>query len=342
MLISNKIQKFIILGLIFVTLLVSVFSFQDIKSAQAQVCGPGYTLNTNTNPNQCIPTATYNMLYGNAITITSQNNNPDIDGTYTPLAPLPGFPDKFDFTDTCPLGRYMNIAINAVIAIIAVMAMVMIVMGGIEYMTSELISSKASGKDKIINAVVGLLIALGSYLILNTLNPNLLNLCLDGIPKAEIKIHPFDTPQELVNGKYGQYTAGSPTNPNWASQAGTLISPTLPAGVTVSPPGDCQYVGQPNCTSILGLDPRIINATRAACPTCQLVITGGTENWLHSPSGGHRPGSATIDLRPTPSLNKYLTGQEILGSGTRTVKKNGITYYYHANSSGSGSHWHVY
>lgn len=321
-------------------LFVSIFSFTLVKKIEAQApCNVGYTYDPATNG--CIQTFLYNQIYNTPVSVTPAAVNSDADGTYTPLAPLtPG--QKFDFTDTCPLGRYLNITINLIIGLVAVMAMVMIVMGGLEYITSELVSSKASGKDKIMNAVVGLLIALSSYLILNTLNPNLLNLCLDGIPKAQIQIHPYDAPQELVNGKYGQYTAGSPSNPNWVAQAGTSISPQLPAGVTVSPPGGCQYVGQPNCTSILGLDPRIINSTRTACPTCQLVITGGTENWLHSPSGGHRPGSATIDLRPTPSLNKYLTGQETLGSETRTVKKNGITYYYHANSSGSGSHWHAY
>lgn len=342
MLISKKIEKFIVFSVIFFVLLFSIFSFSLVNKAQAQ-CLPGYTMLVKVNsPSECIPTQIYNQLYNTSTTVNPSAINTDSDGTYTPLAPLPGIDKPIDFTKECPLGNYLNIVINLTIGLIAVIAMVMIVMGGIEYITSELISSKASAKERITGAIVGLLIALGSYLILNTLNPNLLNLCLDGIPNVSIEIHPFDTPQEPVNGKYGTYTAGTPTNPNWASQAGTSTTPTLPQGVTVSPPGGCQYVGQPNCTSILGLDPRVINATQANCGGCVLVITGGTENWLHSAKGGHRPGSATIDLRPTPSLNKYLTGQEVLGSGERTVKKNGVTYYYHSNSQGGGSHWHAY
>ena len=78
--------------------------------------------------------------------------------------------------------------IKIVIGFAAVLAMVMIVMGGIEYMTSELISSKEEGRERIIHAVLGLLIALGAYLILNTINPQLLNACLDKLPKAEITI----------------------------------------------------------------------------------------------------------------------------------------------------------
>src|SRR3989344_3532828 len=111
--------------------------------------------------------------------------------TYTPLAPLPGLPAVPYETDTeCPLGNYLNIIIKLVIGIAAVLAMVMIVMGGIEYMTSDLISSKESGKDTIRNAILGLLIALGAYLILNTINPQLLSVCLDKLPMATIVIEP--------------------------------------------------------------------------------------------------------------------------------------------------------
>src|SRR3989344_1896364 len=112
--------------------------------------------------------------------------------TYTPLAPLPGLPAVPYETDTeCPLGNYLNIIIKLVIGIAAVLAMVMIVMGGIEYMTSDLISSKESGKDTIRNAILGLLIALGAYLILNTINPQLLSVCLDKLPEAVITIYPY-------------------------------------------------------------------------------------------------------------------------------------------------------
>ena len=51
----------------------------------------------------------------------------------------------------------------------------MIVMGGLEYMTSELISSKEEGKKKILGAIFGLVLALGAYILLFTINPDLLN-----------------------------------------------------------------------------------------------------------------------------------------------------------------------
>ncbi len=110
---------------------------------------------------------------------------------YTPLAPLPGL-ESIDTqynetTNPCPFGNYLNIMVKLIIGISAVLAMVMIVIGGLEYMTSELISSKEAGKERITHAILGLVITLGTYAILNTLNPALLNVCLK-MPTANITI----------------------------------------------------------------------------------------------------------------------------------------------------------
>ncbi|MEK9182633.1 MAG: NlpC/P60 family protein [Patescibacteria group bacterium] len=107
-------------------------------------------------------------------------------GYYYPLAPLPGLgnrPDKgIDTTETdstgeksVALGAYLNTMIKIIIGIAAILSVVMIVIGGIEYMTSELVSSKEAGKETIKNALFGLLVALGAYALLNTINPDLLN-----------------------------------------------------------------------------------------------------------------------------------------------------------------------
>ena len=94
---------------------------------------------------------------------------------YHLLAPLPGIKDDLVPTGKGALGSYLNTMLRIFIGICAVLAMVMIVLGGLEYMTSELISSKENGKHKITGAIFGLIIALGSYALLNTINPDLLN-----------------------------------------------------------------------------------------------------------------------------------------------------------------------
>jgi dolichyl-phosphate-mannose--protein O-mannosyl transferase len=60
------------------------------------------------------------------------------------------------------------------LAIAAALAVIMIVWGGVEIMISESPFGKSSGKDRIWNAIWGLLLALVSYLILYTINPDIL------------------------------------------------------------------------------------------------------------------------------------------------------------------------
>ncbi len=103
---------------------------------------------------------------------------------YVFLAPLPcdsstpgcvnGKLTSFDPAQKNNLGSYLNIMIKIIIGIAAVMSVVMIVVGGVEYMTSELAHSKESGKDRITHAIFGLVIALGAYALLYTINPALL------------------------------------------------------------------------------------------------------------------------------------------------------------------------
>ena len=180
---------------------------------------PGTTDNTgNTNSNNYTPTVTPPVALE-----PDPSLNKDTDTTYTWLEQLPGFDTTFDSTKKCAFVDYLNIIIKLLIGIGAVLAMVMIVMGGMEYMTSELISSKESGKDKIKNAMLGLVLALSAYLILNTLNPNLLNLCLDQqLPNANITISPDDTSTGSMTGPGLCIDTNAP-DPNTAT--GTNITP---------------------------------------------------------------------------------------------------------------------
>ena len=60
------------------------------------------------------------------------------------------------------------------IGIGAVMALVVIMWGGILWSTSEIAHKKAEAQEWIKGAIYGLLLLLGAYLILNTINPEIL------------------------------------------------------------------------------------------------------------------------------------------------------------------------
>ncbi|MFA6524472.1 MAG: D-alanyl-D-alanine carboxypeptidase family protein [Candidatus Paceibacterota bacterium] len=168
------------------------------------------------------PVIIYNTI------IPTTENNTKTEENYYPLAPLPGVgetnctqdnsnPPKTTCiklgtqkctteggVETCvPCGPtdkgctpgtgfagYLNMMIQIFIGIAAVLSMIMIVMGGIEYMTSELVSGKNEGKERITHAILGLILALGSYAILNTLNPDLLNVGLSKLEQATLTIDP--------------------------------------------------------------------------------------------------------------------------------------------------------
>lgn len=65
---------------------------------------------------------------------------------------------------------------NIAIAIAAILVVVRLIWAGSKYMLSGLVTSKESAREEIRNAVLGLLIILGSVTILQTINPKLLNL----------------------------------------------------------------------------------------------------------------------------------------------------------------------
>src|SRR3989344_4751031 len=230
-----------------------------------------------------------------------------------------------------PLGSYLNTMIRIFLGICAVLAMIMIVVGGLEYMTSELVSSKESGKHKITGALLGLVLAFGSYAILNTINPELLNTDSASLESVIVTVDlEADTPQPLVDGRYGRDMAGL----DWATTAGAPTA--LPDWVTVKPP-ECRTVGDRSCTSVRRLGLSQLETIHAGCPAYELYVTGGTEVWLHGGRSGntsHQPGSSTVDLRRNPALDKFLSGDKPLIRMKRYPGPGGPYLY-------EGNHWHI-
>ncbi len=270
---------------------------------------------------------TFHQALAQTATTTTNSNN------YQLLAPLPKVSPTFDPTDDSALGKYLNIMIEVVIGLSAVFAVVMIVIGGIEYMTSELISSKEAGKEKIEGALLGLIIALGAYALLNTINPDLLNSDLK-ISQATITVDlEADVPQtyDPITKKYPNgVTYGNP----WDNTVGSTAS--LPQYVTLNS-SECTKIGQTGCTSTRGLDTSNLQKVQWGCK-CNLVVTGGTESWLHGGKTGntsHQLGSATVDIRKTPELTNYITGGKPLVYFKRYTNGDGLSYLY------EGNHWHV-
>lgn len=251
-------------------------------------------------------------------------NNPEKKGFegYKLLAPIPGM-------ETAPenIGDYFNTILLLAIGFCGAMAVVMLIMAGIQYMGEESIFGKTQAKQKITDSVLGLLIALAAFAILNTINPKLLGTESGiSIKSAGLKIDPEihgDTPHSAVNGKYcGQkypeYTDGARTK--WPSDA-VERKIVNDAGITVNK-DNCSYVGERDCTSLSGLKTASVIALKKKCgaANCELVITGGTECWLHSNKTQHLPGNAIVDLRPTTTLTSYVE------ANNEKIKSSGMSF----------------
>jgi len=259
---------------------------------------------------------------------------------YDPLAKLPGLESPIDTAGECPFGRYLNIMIKLILGIAAVLAMVMIVMGGIEYMTSELISGKEAGKETVTHAILGLLIALGAYLILNTINPQLLSVCLDTLPKATIEIDPetetapqtgyYQVTGNTENCKegYTDITVSTPGNPSKinicksiSSNLGNMLTRAKEKGIILSGSGSRSYDTQVNLRREHGC-PDIYNSPSSAC---------------HPPTA--RPGHSMHESGKAIDFN--CNGQSMRDSSCFAWLRTNAGFYGFQNLSSEPWHWSI-
>jgi hypothetical protein len=77
------------------------------------------------------------------------------------------------------LAQYIGIIYNFLLSMVGMVAAVMMVIGGFQYLTSAGDPGRiGAAKSRMANALIGMVLALGAYTILNTINPQLLRLKL--------------------------------------------------------------------------------------------------------------------------------------------------------------------
>lgn len=97
---------------------------------------------------------------------------------YNLLAPIPELV-RPGTTNTTDINRFIPAAVRLTIGIAGVLAVIFIIIGGIQYMSTDAWGSKNDAKSTIQNAFFGLFLAIGAYVILNTINPNLVRFSLE-------------------------------------------------------------------------------------------------------------------------------------------------------------------
>jgi hypothetical protein len=93
-------------------------------------------------------------------------------------APLSG--DTLPLIPANPtLPQVLNAIMGWSVGLAAILAVIMLAIGGFNYMTSESVFKMGDAKEKISNAIVGLLIVLGAVFLLGYINPDITSMNLD-------------------------------------------------------------------------------------------------------------------------------------------------------------------
>jgi len=93
---------------------------------------------------------------------------------YTPLAPLPGTFTGATGSETTNISTYLGGMLKLLIALGAGVSILIAIIGGTQYVAAGIApSAKQDAKERIFNAFIGLALVLTSYLLLNSINPGL-------------------------------------------------------------------------------------------------------------------------------------------------------------------------
>lgn len=243
---------------------------------------------------------------------------------YVPLAPLPigeGGATPSSYT----MSSYLSGAIKLLIALGVGLAVLFAIIGGTQYVAASINpSAKKDAMERIQHAIIGLTIILTSYLLLNSINPKLVS---GGFVLPPITFAPTAQITPTVA-------------PNlWASDASERAALSSDPNSVPINKQNCVNIGDTNCTSVLNLQQDVISkikSLKSACG-CSVVVTGGTEYWLHQTHSNNR----TVDLSKNSAVDAYITSgisSPGSGCGIRTAPHYQKDFATYVNE---GDHWHV-
>ena len=180
---------------------------------------------------------------------------------YTPLVGIPGVSGgNFD--------SYINAMYGLAISIAALLAVIKIIIAGVKWMMTDVVTSKSEAKKDIQGALLGLLVVLAAVLILTVINPQISNSTLSftnpGLTgPSSTNTNTTTNASQCFTNQQGctavscSITGTCPgfcTPPNGVIQLGFFRNTCLvPTGTVV--PISCQYddsTGQYDCASAIG------------------------------------------------------------------------------------------
>ncbi|MBP6869196.1 MAG: hypothetical protein KBC16_03770 [Candidatus Pacebacteria bacterium] len=267
----------------------------------------------------------------------------------------------------CVLQTVQNI-INLTISISVMLAVFMIALTSFQFMTSVTNpEAKTAAKQRLISVLVGMLLLLSAWLIVDFVMKSLYN---PSASTGTVELGPWNS---ILNGVEGSacievakeppplpsVTVDAPTPGDTTTPGGTggttpgQISPgqlthaqalaqLQAAGIGISSSGNCSDRTNSRCTSLDGIRADTVAqvvAVKNSCSGCSVTVTGGTETGHSAGTYSHGTGYK-IDLRVTTELDTYFQGMTRSGSrggDPRYIDRCGNEYV----KEGSPRHWDI-
>ena len=104
---------------------------------------------------------------------------------FVPLAPIPNLTEGV-VANSGNLANFFNNLYKYLIGLAAMLAVIEIIWGGLEISTKDSVSKQSDGKERITQAIFGLILVLSPVLVFSIINPSILNLSLN-LPKLDTK-----------------------------------------------------------------------------------------------------------------------------------------------------------
>jgi hypothetical protein len=154
---------------------------------------------------------------------------------YQPLVGIPGI----NTAGSTDFDLLINTLYGLSISVAALLAVIKIVIAGVKYMLTDIVTTKGAAKTDIQNALIGLSVVLGAVLILNVINPKLTEVVL--VMDSENITTAFYVPPTITS-------TLSPTAYTWVSIATTASTSIQNSGlISTTDPNYPSFFAQ--CTS---------------------------------------------------------------------------------------------
>lgn len=129
---------------------------------------------------------------------------------FVPLAPIPGLTDAANTSvvNSATLANFFNNLYKYLIGLAAVLAVIMIIWGGLEISTQDSVSKQGAGRERITEALLGLVLVLAPVLVFSVINPSILNLSINF---QELNLAPGATTTPATSGGGGVDTGSGCT-----------------------------------------------------------------------------------------------------------------------------------